>query len=419
MKGQTSPDRQKIEVVLTNHERTKHHLHRYARSLGYLDWATQPDPFRTYEGAPKIPLSRNLRGWGKPYDALHLPWGEGEPLSLETLGVFFRLALGLSAWKAFGEHRWALRCNPSSGNLHPTEGYALLPTIPGIEGGVYHYVSRDHLLEARCTIPPERRDRWNDLFTPGGFGVGLSSIHWREAWKYGERAYRYCQLDVGHAIGSIGYAAAVLGWRIHLLDTPGDDDIEALLGLEREEDFRRCGEVEREAPDLLLLVTTGRERSPFEARLDEAIDIVRHGRWQGAANALSPDHFFWEQIEVVAQAARKPRTPSLPPPVGEKLPPPQGTSRCNAVELILQRRSAVAMDGRRTIPRERFHAILDRLLPRPRIFPWAALPWQPRIHPVFFVHRVEGLPAGLYLLERDPSVGVPLRRAIRGSVRWE
>ena len=37
--------------------------------------------------------------------------------------------------------------------------------------------------------------------------VVLSSIHWREAWKYGERAYRYCQHDAGHAIAATRYAA--------------------------------------------------------------------------------------------------------------------------------------------------------------------------------------------------------------------
>ena len=31
------------EVVVAYHERTKHHFHRYSASLGYMDWATQPD----------------------------------------------------------------------------------------------------------------------------------------------------------------------------------------------------------------------------------------------------------------------------------------------------------------------------------------------------------------------------------------
>ena len=35
--------------VLAYHERSKHRLERYARGPGRLDWANQPDPFRTFE----------------------------------------------------------------------------------------------------------------------------------------------------------------------------------------------------------------------------------------------------------------------------------------------------------------------------------------------------------------------------------
>ena len=50
---------------------------------------------------------------------------------------------------------------------------------------------------------------------PASFLVALTSIHWREAWKYGERAFRYCQHDAGHAIGALRFAAALSagGWR--------------------------------------------------------------------------------------------------------------------------------------------------------------------------------------------------------------
>ena len=43
-------------TVLWYHERTKHHLHTYARSPDSLAWGTQPDPFRTFSGAPAVPL---------------------------------------------------------------------------------------------------------------------------------------------------------------------------------------------------------------------------------------------------------------------------------------------------------------------------------------------------------------------------
>ena len=46
-----SADASAEEIVVAYHERTKHHYHRFAASLGYMDWATQPDPFRRYDGS--------------------------------------------------------------------------------------------------------------------------------------------------------------------------------------------------------------------------------------------------------------------------------------------------------------------------------------------------------------------------------
>ena len=45
-----------LAKVYLYHDRTKHRLDRYARSLGYLDWANQPNPFRRFDGARLIPL---------------------------------------------------------------------------------------------------------------------------------------------------------------------------------------------------------------------------------------------------------------------------------------------------------------------------------------------------------------------------
>ncbi|SAL04386.1 hypothetical protein AWB81_06680 [Caballeronia arationis] len=50
----------------------------------------------------------------------------------------------MSVWKSYGTQRWAQRCTPSSENLHPTEGDLLCPTLPGLPGGIYHYLSRYH-----------------------------------------------------------------------------------------------------------------------------------------------------------------------------------------------------------------------------------------------------------------------------------
>jgi len=97
-------------------------------------------------------------------------------LDLNAVAVLFELALGLSAWKEYRGSRWALRCNPSSGNLHPTEGYAILPPLPGIEAGVYHYDSRDHALERRRAFSADESGRLASLLPAGSFLIGLSSV---------------------------------------------------------------------------------------------------------------------------------------------------------------------------------------------------------------------------------------------------
>jgi len=101
------------EIVVAYHERTKHHLHRFAAGPGYLDWATQPDPFRRYRGADLVRLPLPKPGRLLPYWQLYalgqvLP----EPLSLESISLFFRYALSLTAWKRIHETRWSLRANP-------------------------------------------------------------------------------------------------------------------------------------------------------------------------------------------------------------------------------------------------------------------------------------------------------------------
>lgn len=156
--GPQASDFSDAEIVVTYHERTKHHYHRYAAAPGYMDWATQPDPFRRYSGARLILLPLPLEEQTLPFWALYVNGQlKPAPLSTDSLSLFFRYALSLTAWKQIPGTKWSLRANPSSGNLHPTEGYVLLPAMPGIheQAGVYHYAPKEHGLEFRAEINPD------------------------------------------------------------------------------------------------------------------------------------------------------------------------------------------------------------------------------------------------------------------------
>jgi hypothetical protein len=166
---------------------------------------------REFAGAPRTTLPFTADQLGTSLAQVYASGAvEPAPLTTGSVSALLELSMGLSAWKEYGPDRWALRCNPSSGNLHPTEAYIVCRGVSGLDDGLYHYVSRDHALEQRC----------------GGTGnaggaqllVGLSSIHWREAWKYGERAFRSHRY---RALGAFRFLRPALGWNARLLDAAG------------------------------------------------------------------------------------------------------------------------------------------------------------------------------------------------------
>ena len=291
------------------HERTKHHFNRFAPGPGRLDWANQPSPFRRYAGArlTRLPiLGPEDEPLSPPYESLYVPGAvPAAPLDIRTISRLLEYALALSAWKQAGGTRWALRANPSSGNLHPTEGYLLLPGIPELGGspGLFHYAPVEHGLERRADCPRGLFERLTRGLGAGAFLVGLSSVYWREAWKYGERAFRYCQHDAGHAIGALRIAAATLGWSARVLDALTDETVEALLGLDRSADFEGA---ERESAELVMALWPGDAAANPSSLDDEAVRELKRQRWHGSANRLSPQEpVRWEIIDVVSEASRK------------------------------------------------------------------------------------------------------------------
>jgi nitroreductase len=69
--------------------------------------------------------------------------------------------------------------------------------------------------------------------------------------------------------------------------------------------------------------------------------------------------------------------------------------------------------------RELFYKILRKTLARSGQLPFNALPWRPLANLVLFVHRVEDLAPGLYLLIRDGSQDSTLRAELSSAFAWE
>jgi hypothetical protein len=229
---------------------------------------------------------------------------------------------------------------------------------------------------------------------------------------------------VGHALGTLRFAAAALGWKLFLLPETADATIARLLGIDRESDF---GGVDREVPELLALVTPAEHPPEKGVGIpDHVAGAVARGDWYGKPNRLGPEHVDWPIIGSVAVATASPGLamamdlegfPSEVEVFGE----PVRSGILTAEQAILGRRSAVSMDGKTAISWKTFSHMMGRLMPGGEggRVPWDSLPWRPHVHLGLWVHRVDGLSPGLYALARDPRKLDTLKRVFRPDGVWQ
>jgi len=337
------------------------------------------------------------------------------PLNMESLSQLFFESLAISGQKSFMGSKWSLRVNPSSGNLHPTECYLIAGSIAGLQGfpGVYHYAPKSHALELLARI---EKESWQSLHLPEGtLLLAFSSIYWRESWKYGERAFRYSMLDVGHALAAVAVAAHCLGWQASLEDDPGTEDLARLLGLGGQNRFSRDSSEEEHADVLLALFTDGSmHHLPLHSSdLSQLKLYLQPAR----ANILGLQHVLWAWIDLVSEATKKPPTHDVYSATYSSLDREQIDFASRYCHRLRRRRSAQVMDGSSSMPLQSFFTILQAAMPRAA--PFGLLPWRPRVHPVFFVHRVEGLEKGLYIWLRDAAQKEELKAAMLEHFVWE
>jgi SagB-type dehydrogenase family enzyme len=325
--------------------------------------------------------------------------------------------MGLSAWKSYGGSSWALRINPSSGNLHPTEAYLVLPPLPGTGGygGVFHYNPLFHGLEHRAVFDEKFWSGIRGHFGTDGFLAGLSSVYWREAWKYGERAFRYSNHDTGHALACLSLSGNLLGWKASLLNALSDDDLGTILGF-REARWTRF---EEEVPELLLFVHKNSEK---EIPLDIPDEIMRSFislPFKGEPNTLSDDHLEWPVIEDLSSLTVKLKTSEKRCIFKDHDYYEKGPFGLQAAEVIRRRRSALAYDGKASVTKKDLFGMLDRTIPRKDRPPFDLGLCDTSVHLLIFSHRVTGLEPGLYLLIREERDLDSIKGRCRSRFLWE
>lgn len=407
--------RQEFKAVIDYHEKTKHHFDRYARSLGYMDWENQPNPFRFYEDTTVIPLPLLESDPRANYMDLYQRRGKTSlPFNQKNIAGFLELSLGLSAWKADGATRWSLRMNPSSGNLHPTEGYLIIPRMESIPGGVYHYNALTHALERRAHVSSAWWQQVESHFGTKGFMIGISSIFWRESWKYGERAFRYCNHDAGHALAALSLSANLCGWKVTYLNALSDEAIERLLGLTK----KGYPELEKEHPDCLCFVYPYQKELTSRRLPDEIISALDDLSFNGNPNQLSPEYIDWEIIYKTAEFTRKPITDEHIYDYGRRPWSSVSSSQFSAAEIIRKRRSATSFDRNGSVTKAQLLSMLDKTIARNGCAPFDVELIQPQTHLFLFIHHVEDLLPGLYFFFRNDHDIAEIKQISKPEFVW-
>ena len=371
------------------HESTQHSVESLRRTPHVLDWENMPDPFRHYESVPVLDLPADPPSPQTPVlDVLEGLSGattvNDGPTFLSQV-LFYSASISASKLVPSTGYRYALRVNPSSGNLHPTEFHFVTRGLKEWPDGLYHYRPSSHMAEQRALGDLE-------LKLAGGSApitFVLTSIAWREAWKYGDRAYRYCLHDIGHAWQAVALAARSIGCDAFAVGQFPDDEV-ALL----------CRLYEDEWPMLIIELRGG----SIPVREPDHGETVWYG---GDANQLSKETTVYRLIEEIHKAKKfrgdgsaSQRSVSEPFPIGAsktKLAQPASSTRPFG-EVVRRRRSALDfVGGAQSMSLTQFWALLAAAN-RPLIADFATGRF---IQLYLYVHRVSGLQPGVYRLSPE------------------
>ncbi len=418
-----------LQTVKDYHQRTKHRPGAYARSAGYMDWANQPLPYRLYQDTDKIYLPLGQGSNDSPAsDLFQQSACSVAAISLQNIASLLQNSLGLSAWKSYNGTEWALRINPSSGNLHPTECYLLLPELQSPAVGSselkkihsVHYNPYLNCLEKRAVLTDSSAEF---LVEAKGFAIVLTSIAWREAWKYGERAYRYCQHDLGHALGALNIAANLNGWNVTVLDEFSNAKVDSLLGLNQSPQLAQ----EVEYVDCVCWVSA----KPADLhKVKQWLNQLGDFNYTGQANQLSQLHQDWPIINAVFKASHQLDFSFI----SEEAKTSSGYAvnseyviNCikslpsdeSAQGLIQQRRSAQSFDREASIiSSELFLTQLQKTLPTQSV-PFSVLPQAAQVNLLLFIHNVQGIDSGLYVWVRNTKHLQDLKSAMHSNFEWQ
>jgi SagB-type dehydrogenase family enzyme len=364
------------------------------------DGPDRPHP-STIADLGRVPLSGARPGW--------LPAPTDRPGSFEWLGDLLFRAVGCHrvSWSPDGSRfsspeqppppdpRRTLevrRAVASGGAKYPCEVYLLSRSLPGLPDGVFHVDPARHELAMVATPPPAAA--WRAAVPSGGDLTRLAFVlvcrFTNSTPKYGNFAYRLSAVDTGVVAGRLCSLLADDGVPHRLRFGFDDDALDTII--------RAHGRIEGS----YAVITADPDAGPTPAgaplpmappKPDTATTLTGRNLPAGLARAHAAAR-RWTAASAVTEDVEAAPVESEP----------------LTLELISRRRSDGALFDGKPVSLALLDAMLDEVAARFRQFSVAVADWPtPPLRLGVAVHRVNDLPAGVYLAG-ETGVLRPLRQ---------
>jgi SagB-type dehydrogenase family enzyme len=390
-----------IDKMLEYHEETKHSEISVRTSSDRLDWENKPSPFKVYRGLPSFPLPHSFPRPLSP----SLPAVKGTSnvkfdgsFHAEVLAEILFFSAGLTRKVEFGGSPYYLRAASATGALYPIELYVVCGRIPGVEAGVYHFDPLDFALtrlregdyrpELAAACGLEEGVTWPAT-------IALTSLAWRNAWKYRARSYRHWFWDAGVIAANLLATSSAEDLMTKLSLGFADPDVDRLLGLERG----------KEATVGLAHVGVGlsekvegrpKEVTAFEAPAEPLSreEVEYPTIWK--ANEASTFNTRvqvrkWSEGFVSRSAGVRATRTAIP------LRPLGGESPSQPLEDVILLRGSTRRFARRSIPFEHFSTVIDACTTD--ILLDFLPPGETLVDLYLIANAVDGLPPGSYFYD--------------------
>ncbi len=220
--------------------------------LSGATWRMRPAEYKRYRDKPETPLPKAGSGNGTTVIDAGAAWRAGcrrmavSSMTLAELSTLLHHTQGITGRAGTLD----LRSAPSAGALYPVDIYVAAGRVQGIEAGLYHFnVKANSLVRLKQGSQFERIEAvagCPHLYQPAAATIIFSVTFGRTGFKYKERAYRYVNMDTGHAAFNLALCAASVWYAAPMVARFDDEGLNELLGVD----------VEKEAA--LLLVPLGR-----------------------------------------------------------------------------------------------------------------------------------------------------------------